>query len=172
MSKKRHLAYPGIKELSKQFEKPRAGRMVSMVPKNLPAVDLHDVIRKLGRQLFTRKKVKTMNQLAREIHRNAKEKGFWPRGRSDAECIALIHSEVSEALEALRAPILPKDPYAFVIKHEPGKPPKPYGLHEELADIIIRVLDFSAARKIDIDRAVRMKIAYNKTRKHKHGKKF
>jgi NTP pyrophosphatase (non-canonical NTP hydrolase) len=41
---------------------------------------------------------------------------------------------------------------------------------EELADIIIRVLDTSKARGIDIGKAVEMKMAYNSGRPFMHGK--
>jgi NTP pyrophosphatase (non-canonical NTP hydrolase) len=50
--------------------------------------------------------------------------------------------------------------------------PKPEGVPAELADVIIRVLDFCGAREIDIDRAIEAKIAFNKTRPPMHGKRF
>lgn len=135
--------------------------------------NLFEVIRKLNRKLILSKKSPDLNSLARQVHSNAIKKGFWPAsGRSDGECIALMHSELSEALEALRKPMIPKYPYAWVIKIERNKPPKPVGIAEELADTIIRILDFCGARHIDIDRAVKMKILYNKTRPFRHGKKF
>lgn len=42
---------------------------------------------------------------------------------------------------------------------------------EELADLILRVCDFSRRIGVDIARAVRVKHAYNKSRPHKHGGK-
>jgi hypothetical protein len=47
---------------------------------------------------------------------------------------------------------------------------KPVGFMSELADIVIRVFDLTGALGGDLDAAVRYKMAYNKTRKHKHGK--
>lgn len=48
---------------------------------------------------------------------------------------------------------------------------KPVGLPSELADIIIRVLDFAAQQKIDMDAAVLEKMEYNATRPQRHGGK-
>lgn len=52
-----------------------------------------------------------------------------------------------------------------------GKLPKPEGFGIELADIIIRVLHMAEAFGIDIDRCMRLKMAYNETREPKHGKR-
>jgi len=43
-----------------------------------------------------------INRLAKEIHQNAKDKGFFDAQRNLGEMLCLIHSEVSEALEADR----------------------------------------------------------------------
>lgn len=66
--------------------------------------------------------------------------------------LSLIHSEVSEALEAFRA-----DDRA--------------NFEEELADTLIRVLDTAAGLGIDMDKVVAAKLAKNRTRGHKHGGK-
>ena len=42
------------------------------------------------------------NVVQTKVHNNAKEKGWWDEERNDGEMIALMHSELSEALEALR----------------------------------------------------------------------
>jgi len=45
------------------------------------------------------------------------------------------------------------------------------GVHAELADTIIRILDFCGKEKIPIGEIVRRKIEYNKTRGYRHGGK-
>lgn len=75
--------------------------------------------------------------------------------------IALIHSEASEAIEALRI-------NDFITTAPSGKPE---GLRSELADIIVRTLDLAAALGFDMELALREKVAYNHTRARKHGGK-
>ena len=41
----------------------------------------------------------TVNEFAKEVHENAVAHGWWETARSFPEVAALIHSEVSEALE-------------------------------------------------------------------------
>jgi NTP pyrophosphatase (non-canonical NTP hydrolase) len=72
--------------------------------------------------------------------------------RNKGEMIALMHSELSEALEAVR-----KD-----LKDE--KLPHRSGEEVELADLLIRVFDYAGAYGLDLDGAVSEKRAYNRTR--------
>jgi len=97
------------------------------------------------------------------VHQFARDKGFWEKDRNDAEMIALMHSELSEALEAIR-----HEGYELVSEHIPS-----YNqVAEEMADVVIRVMDFCEARNIDLGAAIVAKMEFNTTRPHKHGKKF
>lgn len=75
----------------------------------------------------------------------------------NAQAIALMHSELSEALEADR-----KDLMDNKLTHRSG-------LEVELADAIIRIKDFAGGKDLDIDGAVEEKLAYNTTRPYLHG---
>lgn len=115
----------------------------------------------------------TLNELASEVHAVSQAKGFWPAGaeRNPGEVLMLIVTEVAEAMEAIRDGCpLDRMIYEHYHRADLGLRPKPVGVPSELADIIIRVLDASAAWRIDIDAAVREKVAYNAKREHLHGR--
>jgi len=85
--------------------------------------------------------------------------GFWESDNT-GEKIALMHSELSEALEA--------DRKNLDAEHIPGFT----GVEEELADVIIRILDFAGHHQLRLGEALSAKIAYNLTRPFKHGKAY
>lgn len=105
----------------------------------------------------------TLNELAKQIHLTAEEKGWWEDGIQFGQRIALTHSELSEALEAWR-----KDDEPWFFTH-PDHDNKPEGVAVELVDVIIRVLDILYWSEVDIDSVMRAKMEYNKTRPYKHG---
>lgn len=125
----------------------------------------------------------SLNELAKEIHENAINHGWWEEERRFGEIIALCHSELSEALEEYRN----NRPNMYFLADTIGtgrlaiqtvetdidkwKGEKLEGIGIELADCIIRIFDYCAYAKIDIEKAILLKHEYNKTRPYKHGGK-
>lgn len=104
----------------------------------------------------------TINEMAKKIHKNAVDHGFWEKEISLKEEVVLCHAELSEAIEAdrIKAPM---------IYFEKGKPE---GIAVELIDCVIRIFDYLEANNINIEETLAMKHAYNLTREYKHGKAY
>lgn len=102
-----------------------------------------------------------INKIAKEIHENALNHGWWDEPRAFGEIVALCHSELSEALEAYRN----KEPFIW------GNGGKPDGVAVELIDCVIRIFDYLEYEGVDIEKIITFKHEYNKTREYKHGGK-
>jgi NTP pyrophosphatase (non-canonical NTP hydrolase) len=96
-----------------------------------------------------------ISKLQKEVHELAQEKGWWDDEREPGTLIALMHSELSEGLEALRE----------------GNWYDKDGVAEEMADTVIRIMDFCENYDIDLEEEVIKKHNYNKGRDQKHGGK-
>lgn len=109
-----------------------------------------------------------IRKIAKEIHQNARERGWWPEGPDNVnnipEKLALVHSEISEALEEYRNHKLSAGIY---MDHST----KPEGFGIELADAVIRIFDLAEYLQIDIQECIEIKMDYNKSRPLRHGGK-
>ena len=111
---------------------------------------------------------KSINDWVNDVHTTATEKGWWEENdpRSFGDLTTLIHSEISEAFEEYR-----NNRGVNEIYYNANKPDKPEGVPVELADVVIRVMDLCGHYGIDLEAAIALKAAYNKTRPYKHGGK-
>jgi NTP pyrophosphatase (non-canonical NTP hydrolase) len=101
-----------------------------------------------------------LDDLIKECHSNSVDHGFWddiPDPEKDGPTkIALMHSELSEALEAMRIG-------RFIGDHS---------VTEELADTIIRIFDYAGAGHLPLADTLLAKMARNRERPYKHGGKL
>lgn len=103
----------------------------------------------------------------REVHQNALQHGWWDQPRSFGDVIALCHSELSEALEAFRD----GEPMSTAYTDDWTEPTKPEGVAIEMADVIIRILDWAERNSVDMSEMLHAKHEYNKSRSYRHGGK-
>jgi len=130
---------------------------------------------------------KSLAEMAEEVYEVNVKLGWQPSTNTFGDCMALLHSEVSEALEAYRDWGL-KDAtkterqdehhdrmHGLCIHGEPRGgcdqyvPDKPEGVGSEFADVLIRLLDDARMYGIDLEAEYERKIAYNRTRAWRHG---
>lgn len=124
-----------------------------------------------------------LNILAARIAFDNRLKGFWPdgtdpkdslkmalypktKGRNPAEALDLTHSELSEALEAIRSS--PTGGFEVV----DDKLPHRSGFATELVDAIIRCLDQLGGYDLDGGTILIEKLERNRRRPYKHGRQF
>lgn len=118
--------------------------------------------------------MKTLNEIADEVHKLAWEKGWHSDEESEDAFIERacnnLHDEISELHEAWRNNYLRKPCDKADLMEAAGIKPLT-ALEEEMADIIIRVADNSLKLGIDIQSVVERKHLFNKTRSTRHGGK-
>lgn len=85
------------------------------------------------------------------------------KGRNIGELLALVTSEVSEALEAAR------EGQMDTVTDANGKP---QGFYSELADCVIRIMDLFHAADRSLAVEIALKMAYNEKRSYRHGGKL
>ena len=105
-----------------------------------------------------------INEFAKIVHENAVRHGWWEEEREFPEIAALIHAEISEALEEYRDGHAPDEVYF-------GEAGKPEGVPVELADAVIRIMDYCMRAGIDIESVMLRKHEYNVDRPYRHGGK-
>lgn len=94
------------------------------------------------------------------IHDWMNTQGFWEGEVNVAEKICLMHSELSEAMEGARKDLM--DDHLPNCKQ----------IEVELADTVIRILDFCGRFDIPLGELITAKMLYNLNRPFKHGKAF
>ncbi|WP_217898632.1 hypothetical protein [Photorhabdus luminescens] len=110
----------------------------------------------------------SISELQKVVHQQNIDAGWWDKQREKGTLLCLIHSEISEAMEGERKNL--RDDHL----------PHRMSAEVELADAIIRILDYAEAFNYDIESALIEKLEYNKQRAdHKkenraksNGKKF
>lgn len=123
---------------------------------------------------------KSLKEMQDEVYAINRANGWYDDDVTFGERIALLHSEVSEALEEWRVRGFGRyykvddklfeasDPLVGEWKKE-NTSLKPISVQSEIADVFIRLLDFCYCYGIDLEAEYEEKLAYNATRDYRHG---
>jgi NTP pyrophosphatase (non-canonical NTP hydrolase) len=118
--------------------------------------------------------MKSLKEMSAEVEDFERSKGWLDQQFSFGERMALLHSEVSEALEAWRmwgTEDATEGAYFPDGTLYGGTRPKPEGVGSEYADILIRLIGDARRDGIDLDFEYERKMAFNRTRPYRHGGK-
>lgn len=118
----------------------------------------------------------TIRELQARSYRQSVDKGFHDNEPTeypeklwyDSMKLDLMHSELSEALEEMRSGH-PVDETYYPFTGHGQTVSKPEGVPSELADTVIRIMDFCGANNIDLEAIITEKLDYNATRERMHG---
>lgn len=117
--------------------------------------------------------MKSLQQMGDEVYAWAVRKGWEPDPtRTFGDECALLHSEVSEALEAFRDWGLADatgNPIHAPLGTAAPRPAKPEGVGSEFADILIRLVHYATVHGFDLEAEYERKMAYNEGRPWRHG---
>ena len=125
-----------------------------------------------------------ITELSKSIHSDNVTKGFYDNPMDDLSKLMLVVSEVSEAAEAIRTGKFAQvDKFLAVVGDESVDVSAETfsnvfletmkDTHEdEIADAIIRLLDYAGYKKMEIGLHILAKLTYNKSRPYMHGKKM
>lgn len=115
-----------------------------------------------------------IREWTREVHTLAAEKGWWSNERTAPELHMLMVTEIAEATEEARKG---SEPVYFEKSGAPKgmeipEGEKPEGELIELADCVIRIMDYCGKKRWNLENAIKIKHEYNKTRPVRHGGKL
>ena len=131
-----------------------------------------------------------INTLVQEAHEAAKAKGFYDGNgeRNIGEALMLIVSEIGEAMEAHRKgnkyadsttdEVALLETITMIGKNGNKRFAECFEgsvkdtFEDELADAVIRICDLCGHLGIDLQKHIELKMLYNETRPHKHGKEY
>jgi len=123
-----------------------------------------------------------IKKLMEDIYQTNVNNGFYETPVETGTRLMLVTSELAEALEAdrhgKRADMVMHDSYINNFFKYAGEEIEAYNkfikgsFEEEIADAVIRLFDLSEHMGIDLEKHIELKLAYNKTRPFKHGKKY